>query len=259
MAVIHPTALIDPKADLDNTVEVGPYCIIGPKVKIGSGSRLMSHVRVEGPATVGADNLFFPFCYVGAIPQDLKYQGEESELIIGDRNRFRECVTLNRGTTGGGNITKIGNDCLVMANAHVGHDAIIGDNVILANSVAIAGHVTIHNGARVGGLCGITQFNVIGTLAYVGGCSLVHKDVAPFVSAMGNPVKPKGLNKVGLERDGYSEEVIQEISKAFKIIFLKNLTVEEAEKEINTTCNTGLSQIKELADFIKNSKNGIAR
>jgi UDP-N-acetylglucosamine acyltransferase len=259
MANIHPTALVDPKAELDNTVEVGPYCVIGPKVCIGAGTRFISHVRVEGPTGIGRDNLFFPFSNVGAVPQDLKYQGEESELMVGDRNRVRECVTLNRGTTGGGNVTRIGSDCLFMAYAHVGHDSQIEDMVILANSVAIAGHVTVQYGASVGGLCGVTQFNVIGRMAYVGGCSLVHKDVAPFVTAIGNPVQPRGINKVGLERKGVPDNAIRELTKAYKIIFMKNLTTQEAEKEIQESCDASVEEIGILLAFVNNSKNGIAR
>lgn len=259
MPAIHATAIVDPDAQLADDVEVGPYCVIGPKVKIGAGTRFVSHVRVEGPSTIGSGNIFYPFGNIGAAPQDLKYKGEDSELIVGDNNKIRECVTLNRGTTGGGMVTKIGNGCLLMAYAHVGHDSIIHDNVILANSVAVAGHVIVQEGASVGGLCGITQFNVIGKMAYIGGCSLIHKDVAPFVTALGNPVAPRGINKVGLERKGFSEAAVRELIKLYKIIFMKGLTVREAETEARASCDLTLPEPAYFLDFVLASKNGVAR
>ncbi|OGJ88593.1 MAG: acyl-[acyl-carrier-protein]--UDP-N-acetylglucosamine O-acyltransferase [Candidatus Raymondbacteria bacterium RifOxyA12_full_50_37] len=259
MATIHSTAIIDPGAELDSTVDVGPYCIVGPKVKIGAGTRFMSHVQVEGPTTIGKDNMFFPFSYIGAVPVDLKYRGEESELIIGDNNNIRESVSLHRGTIGGGNITKIGNNCLIMAYVHAGHDTIIEDEVIVANATQIAGHVLIKKGARVGGVSAITQFCVIGEMAYIGASSLIHKDIPPYVSATGNPIKPSGINKVGLERKGHGVETINELKKAYKIIYMKNLTIAEAEKEIMTSCDMSLAELQNMVNFIKTSPNGIAR
>lgn len=259
MATIHPSSIVDPKAELDSTVEVGPFCVIGPKVKIGNGTRLLSHLRVEGPTVIGRDNVFFPFSFIGAIPQDLKYKGEESELIIGDRNRVRECVTLNRGTTGGGNITKIGDDNLLMAYVHLGHDTIVGNGTVIANAVNIAGHVLIHDGARVGGITAVTQFTVIGSMAFIGASCLVQKDVPPFVTATGNPVVPRGINKVGLERKGCPARTIDELVKVYKIVYMKNLTTAEALKEVDASCDTSIPEVRLMSDFIRNSKNGIAR
>jgi UDP-N-acetylglucosamine acyltransferase len=259
MAIIHPSSIVDSKAELDSSVEVGPFCIIGPRVKIGRGTKFMSHVRVEGPTAIGKDNIFFPFSFIGAIPQDLKYKGEESELIIGDRNRVRECVTLNRGTTGGGNVTKIGNDNLLMAYVHLGHDTIVGNGTVIANAVNVAGHVNIHDGARVGGITAVTQFIAIGTMAFTGACCLIQKDIPPFVSVTGNPAEPRGINKVGLERKGVPAETIEELISAYKILYMKKLTTTEAIKKIESSCNTSLKEIQVFLDFIKNSKNGIAR
>ncbi|MBL8026223.1 MAG: acyl-ACP--UDP-N-acetylglucosamine O-acyltransferase [Fibrobacteres bacterium] len=259
MATIHPSSIIDNSAEIDTSVEIGPFCYIGPKVKIGANTRIISHLRIEGPTTIGSGNIFYPFSNIGAAPQDLKYKGEDSELIIGNDNTIRECVTLNRGTLGGGNVTKIGNGCLLMANSHVGHDAIIGNGVILANSVAIAGHVIVQDNAIVGGLTGVTQFCIIGKHAYIGANSMIHKDVPPFTTAIGNPVVPRGINKVGLTRKGYTEEAIKELVKVFKIFFLQGLTVAEAEKEVVAKCDLSQPETAFLVDFIRTSPNGIAR
>ena len=259
MATIHPSSIVDPKAELDSSVIVGPFCIIGPNVKIGAGTELMSHLRVEGPTIIGKNNRFFPFSFIGAVPQDLKYKGEESELIIGDDNRIRECVTLNRGTTGGGNITRIGNNNLLMAYVHLGHDTIIKNDTVLANSVNIAGHVTVEEGARIGGITAVTQFVTIGRMAFIGASCLVQKDIPPFITATGNPVTPRGINKVGMERKGTSAETITQILRAYKILYLKNLTIADALAEIESNCNPSLPEIAEFLAFLRHSKNGIAR
>ena len=259
MSKIHPTSIVDKTAEIHDSVEIGPYCIVGPKVKIESNTILMSHVRMEGPTTIGSRNTFFPFTFIGADPQDLKYKGEESELIIGNDNTIRECVTLNRGTTGGGNVTRIGNNCLIMAYTHLGHDTIVEDEVIIANAVQVAGHVTIKSGARIGGSNAITQFNVVGELSFTGGISLIHKDLPPYVIAVGNPIVPRGINKVGLERKGISENVIKELTKAYKIFFMKQLTVKEAEKEMRETCDLSMPETAHFLEFILMSKNGVAR
>jgi len=259
MANIHPSSYVDSGAVLHETVEVGPFCFVGPKVTIGANTRLISHLRFEGPTTVGTDNIFYPFSNIGAAPQDLKYRGEESELIIGDRNKIRECVTLNRGTIGGGNVTRLGNDNLLMAYVHLGHDSIVGNHVILANSVAVAGHVIIQDGVSVGGLCGLTQFCVLGKMSYIGASSMIQKDVPPFCTAIGNPVVPRGINKVGLERKGVCEAAIKDLVKAYKVMFMKGLTVKEAESEIRNSCNLELPEVAYFLDFILTCPNGIAR
>ncbi len=259
MSKIHSSSIVDKKANIDESVEIGPFCCVGPGVNIASETVLISHVRIEGPTTIGKRNIIYPFSNIGAAPQDLKYNGEASELLVGDDNKIRECVTLNRGTTGGGNVTKIGSNCLFMAYSHVGHDAVIGDGVILANSAAVAGHVVIQDYAIVGGLTGVTQFCVVGKHAYIGANSMIHKDVPPFVTANGAPIVPRGINKVGLSRKGYSEVTIRELIKVYKIFFLQGHTVASAEKIAQTECLLSIPEVSFLIDFIKNSPNGIAR
>jgi UDP-N-acetylglucosamine acyltransferase len=259
MTKIHPSSIIDKDAEIDSSVEIGPFCYVGPKVKIGAGTTVISHARIEGPTTIGRNNRIYPFTNIGAAPQDLKYKGEESELIIGNDNTIRECVTLNRGTIGGGNVTRVDNGCLLMAYSHIGHDAHIHSGVILANSVAVAGHVIIEENAIIGGLVGITQFCKIGRHAYIGASSMIHKDVPPFSTAIGNPVVPRGINKVGLIRKGIPESNVKELTKAFKIYFMKGLTVAEAEKEALSDCDVNIPEVTHFIDFIRTSPNGIAR
>ena len=177
---IHPTAIISPQAHLDPSVEVGPYCVIGPHVKISQGSRLMSHVVVEGWTEIGKYNTIYPFCVLGAVPQDLKYGGEETYLRIGDNNTIRESVTMNLGTSQGGGETVVGNDNLIMAYTHLGHDCRIGNQVVLSNSAGLAGHVTVEDHAILGGMVGVTQYIRIGTYAYVVGKTALEKDIPPY-------------------------------------------------------------------------------
>jgi UDP-N-acetylglucosamine acyltransferase len=258
MKEIHPTAIVHPKAQLADGVSVGPYSIIGEHVRIGRGTQVASHVVIEGWTQIGEDCRIFPFATIGTIPQDLKFKGEESRIVIGHRNIVREYVTIHRGTAGGGGITAIGNDNLLMAYVHVAHDCQIGSHVILANAATLAGHVTVGDHAVIGGLTGVHQFTKIGRCAIIGGCSAVAQDVPPFVNASGNRVKLYGLNTVGLKRQGFSEERIAALKKAYRILFRSKLTAADAIKKIRDELADS-PDVLELAVFIETSERGICR
>src|SRR3989338_2501782 len=222
---IHPTAIVDPQAELSSGVVVGPYAVIGPQVRVGPQTAVGAHCVLEGCTTIGADCQIFTGAVIGSIPQDLKYEGEKSELIIGDRNKIREYVTMNPGTSGGGGKTVVGSDGLFMAYSHVAHDCVLGDRVVLANSAALAGHITIEDRASVGGLVGIHQFVRVGTLAFIGGCSRVVQDVPPYSICVGYPAKVFGINSEGLKRAGMSAETKQRLHRAFKVLFNSKLSM----------------------------------
>ena len=217
--MIHNTAIIDKKAQISNDVEIGPYCIIGPKVKIASNCKLHSHVNIVGNTSIGKNNEIYPFSSLGTPPQDLKYKGEENSLIIGNNNKFREYVNINPGTLQGGTITKIGNNNLFMVYCHVAHDCNVQNNVVLANNVQVGGHVSIQNNAIIGGSCAIHQFSRIGEAAMIGGMTGVLSDVIPFGLSMGNRNNLMGLNLIGLRRSKVSNENIKKIQSAYEIIF----------------------------------------
>ena len=219
MSFIHPTAIVDPSAQIGEGTKVGPYSIIGPNVVLGRDNTVGPHVVIDGRTTIGNGNSIFQFASVGAIPQDLKYRGEPSELIIGDRNIIRECVTLQPGTTGGGMITRVGGQNLFMANTHVGHDTIVGDRCVFANSAALAGHVVVGNGVIVGGLSGIHQFVRLGDVAMIGAGAMVSQDVPPYFMAQGDRAKIHGLNRVGLERNGGTREDLAAIRSLYRSVF----------------------------------------
>ena len=222
--MIHKTALIDPKAKLDSSVEVGAYSIIGPNVEIGKNTKIQSHVSIIGHTIIGNDNRFFPFSSIN-IPQDLKYNGEDTKTIIGNNNTIREYVTINPGTSGGGGITKIANNCLFMVSAHIAHDCHVGENVILANNVAIGGHAFIEDNAIIGGNSAVQQFTRIGKSAMIGGMCGVVRDVIPYGIAHGNRSVLQGLNLIGLRRKNFSNKDIMILSDAYKEIFkTENLT-----------------------------------
>ena len=219
MPQIHPTAIIEPGAEIAATATVGPYCHVGGKVVLGDGVELLSHVVVAGRTSIGEGTRIFPFASIGHRPQDLKYKGEESSLIIGRRNTIREYVTMNPGTEGGGMVTRIGDDCLFMANAHVGHDCVLGNHIVMANSVPLAGHVVVGDYAAFGGLAAVHQFVRIGEHAYVGGLTGVERDVIPFGLVIGDRARLVGLNMVGLQRRGFSREDIQALRGAYQMLF----------------------------------------
>lgn len=216
---IHPTAIVDPAATIGAGSTVGPYSVIGPKVVMGRENVIGPHVVIEGITKMGDGNRIFQFASVGAQPQDLKYRGEPSELVIGDRNIIRECATLQPGTTGGGMLTKIGDSNLFMANTHVGHDTFVGSRCVFANSCALAGHVIIGDGVIVGGLSGIHQFVKIGDVAMVGAGAMVSQDIPPYCMAQGDRAKIHGLNRVGLERNGGSREDLSVLRKIYRTVF----------------------------------------
>jgi len=258
MAHIHDTALVSPQAELDGNVEVGPYCVIGPKVKVGQGTRVRSHVVIEGNTTLGKDNVIFPFATVGSIPQDLKYKGEDSQLIIGDRNTIREFASLNPGTTGGGMVTRLGDDNLFMMYCHIAHDCIIGNHNIIANGATLGGHVRIEDYVIVGGLVGIHQFVRVGAGAILGAGSMVSKDVPPFCNATGDRARLRGLNLEGLKRRGFSRAQIERLRKAYRILFRMGLKIKDALEKVRREIPDS-PEIEQIADFIERSQRGICR
>lgn len=257
-SLIHPTAILHPKAQLGDGVAVGPYTVIDEHVTIGPRTKIGAHCVVEGHTTIGADCEFFTGAVIGSIPQDLKYRGERSELIIGDRNKIREYVTINPGTEGGGGKTVIGSDGLFMAYAHVAHDCLIGDHVVIANSAALAGHITVEDRAVIGGLVGIHQFVRIGTLAIIGGCSRVTQDVPPYATCVGYPAKVFGLNSEGLRRAGVSEDVKQRLHRAFKVLFHSRLSMSHALEQVAQEADR-CPELHHLLEFIRQSKRGVCR
>lgn len=255
LSQVHPTALIDPSAELGEDVVVGPYAIIGPNVVIGEGCRIGSNVLVERDTVLGAGCQIHHGAVLGTDPQDLKYAGEPTQLIVGERTVIREYATLNRGTSAHGR-TEVGSDCLLMAYVHVAHDCVIGNNVILSNAVNMAGHVVIEDWAIVGGVTPIHQFVRIGRHAFVGGGSRVQKDVPPFVKAAGSPVKLYGLNSVGLERRGFSEEVRRELKRAYRLFFASSLNVSQALEQAAAELEP-FPEIQQFLAFVAESGRGI--
>ena len=254
---IHPTAIVDPGARLGAGVLVGPYCVIGAKVELGDGCRLRNHVTLEGPATIGADNVFYPYASIGQQTQDLKYRGEPTGLSIGDGNTFREFVTVHRGTAPG-SCTRIGCLCNFLAYSHIAHDCVVGDGVIFSNNGTIAGHVEIGNHAVIGGLTAVHQYCRIGRHAITGGCSKIVQDVPPFMIADGNPAVVRGVNQVGLERHGFSEESVRGLREAYRLLYRSKLNVKQAVEEMRKTL-WGVAEIEQLVAFIESSGRGIIR
>jgi UDP-N-acetylglucosamine acyltransferase len=255
---IHPTARVDPGAEIHDSVQVGPYCVIGPRVQLGPGCRLDAHVFLEGPATVAAECRFHPFSSVGTDPQDLKYQGEETRLEIGARNIFREFVTVNRGTQGGGGVTRIGDDNLLMAYSHVAHDNQVGNRVIMANAATLAGHVTIADDATVGAFSGVHQFCRVGREAFIGGYSVVTQDALPFVKTVGNRARTFGINTIGLQRKGYPAGTVEALQRAYRILFRAKLGREEALERLEGEF-PAVPEVQEMVSFIRTSQRGVVR
>ena len=250
--MIHQTAIISSKAVISDNVIIGPYCVIGDNVKINSNNKLISHVCIDGNTVIGKNNVFFPFSSIGLIPQDLKYKGENSKLFIGDNNIFRENVTVNIGTEGGGMKTKIGNNCLFMVGSHVAHDCIISNNVILANNATLAGHVSIQDNAIIGGLSAIHQFVRIGKFSMIGGMSGVEQDIIPYGLYIGIRSSLRGLNLIGLKRKGLNTKDINLIKNSVVKIFDKNNSIEKNLNNINFNNNI---EIKEIINFISEKSN----
>ena len=256
---IHPTAIIDPSAELADDIEVGAYSIIGEKVKIDSGNVIASHVVINGPTIIGKDNHFYQFGSIGEAPQDKKYQGEDTSLEIGDRNIIREFTTLNRGTIQDRAATTMGNDNLIMAYVHIAHDCILGNDIILANNTALAGHVNIHDHAILGGFSLVHQFCTIGSHVFTAMNSVISKDVPPFLMISGHMAKPHGLNIEGLKRHGYSGEAIKSMRACYKALYRNNLTLDDAITEINELA-TNHQELSLMVDFLsKHINRGIIR
>lgn len=256
---IHSTAIVSPHAEISSGAEIGPYCIVGDGVRIGTRTRLIAHVYLEGKLIIGEDNVFYPYCSCGVAPQDKKYKGEASETRIGDRNSIREFVTIHRGTEGGGMVTSIGDGNLLMAYVHVAHDVLIHDNAIIANGVTFAGHVIVEDYANIGGLSAIHQFCRIGRHAMVGSYSVIKQNVLPYsITAASHTAEIYGANRIGLERTGYPDDVIEALQNAFRILTRAGLNTTQAlariEQEVPQTC-----EITNLLEFIRNSNRGFVK
>jgi UDP-N-acetylglucosamine acyltransferase len=255
---IHPTAVVNQRARIGSGCYIGPFSIVGEDVELRDGVRLESHVVVDGHTVIGEDTRVFPFVSIGLPAQDLKYQGEPSETRIGRRNHIREFVTIHRGTAGGGMLTQIGDDCLLMAQAHVAHDCLIGNGVIMANAATLAGHVVIDDNANVGAYSGVHQFCRVGREAYVGGYSVVVKDALPFALTVGNHARCYGLNTTGMKRRGYSPTVISSLHRAFHLLLSARLNTSQALERIGEEL-TGSVEVAALVEFIKSSSRGVIK
>ncbi|HEX4274890.1 MAG TPA: acyl-ACP--UDP-N-acetylglucosamine O-acyltransferase [Bryobacteraceae bacterium] len=256
---IHPTAIVDPAARVHETAEIGPWCIVGAEVKIGARTRLMGNLFLEGPCTIGEDNIFFPYSTVGVASQDMKYKGERAETRIGDRNRIREFVTIHRGTEGGGLLTEIGDDNLLMTYTHVAHDCRIGNHVILGNSVGLAGHVIIEDWADVSPFSGVHQFCRIGKHAFIGPYSVIKQDVMPYSLTSNQPeVQVFGANSVGLARRGFEKASIEALQTAFRLLTRAGLNTTQAIERIQAEVEP-CAEVEELRAFIASSQRGVIK
>ena len=256
--MIHPAAIIDPSARIAADVEIGPWTLIGPDVEIGAGSRIASHVVIKGPTQIGRNNQILQFSTVGEDTPDLKYKGESTRLVIGDNNIIREGVTIHRGTVQDRNETSIGNNNLIMAYVHIGHDSVIGDNCILVNNASLAGHVHVGDWAILGGYALVHQFCHIGAHAFLGAATYITKDVPAYVLVAGNPAEASNINVEGLKRRGFSGEAISALRRAYKIIYRQSMSVEDALAELQVLANDH-AEVQPLIDSLKNSKRGIVR
>ncbi|MGH7963569.1 MAG: acyl-ACP--UDP-N-acetylglucosamine O-acyltransferase [Candidatus Binatia bacterium] len=255
---VHPSAIVAPGAELESGVEVGPYAVIGAQVRIGKNTWIGPHAVIEGRTTIGCENRIFQFASVGAIPQDKKYSGEDSTLVIGDHNVIREFATLNPGTLGGGMVTRVGGHNLFMVYSHVAHDCAVGNHVVLANSATLGGHVILEDHVVVGGLVGIHQFTRIGESALLAGGAMVSLDVPPYCAAMGDRAHLHGLNLVGLKRRGFRPEQIAAIKKAYRTLFTKGEPLQDALRRIRRE-HPSSAEVAHLAEFIAASERGVCR
>lgn len=262
MAQVHPSAVVDPAADLDDSVTIGPFSVIGPHVRIGSGTTVGPHCVIEGHTTIGRDNRIFQFASLGAVPQDKKYAGEPTELVIGDRNIIREFCTFNLGTIQDAGATRIGNDNWIMAYVHIAHDCVVGDQVTMANNATLAGHVQIGDWVTVGGLTGVLQRMRIGAHAMVGFASHVNKDVPPFMVVDGNPLEVRAVNLVGLRRRDFSNARLSAIRDMHKLLYRQGKTLDEAMAAIAALADAepeAAADVRLMHDFLKTSASGVAR
>ena len=254
---IHPSAVVAAGAVVPSSCTVGPFCTIGPEVELGEDCRLISHVVLDGRTRIGARNVFHPFCAVGVAPQDLKYGGEPTALEMGDGNTIRECVTISRGTAGGGGVTRIGSDCLLMTGVHIGHDSQVGSHCILANCATLAGHVIIEDYATVGAFCPVHQHCIVGTYSFIGGGTIVTQDVLPFsLTSSRRENKAFGINKIGLARRGFSPERLQVLQRAFRLLLAAKLNTTQALEKIKELEGEDAAL---LAAFIERSERGVIK
>lgn len=262
MARIHPTAIVDPKAELAADVEVGPFAVIGPKVQIGARTSVGAHALIDGRTRIGRDNRIFPFCAIGGIPQDKKYAGEDTALEIGDGNTIREYCTLNTGTVQDAGVTRVGSGNWIMAYVHIAHDCRIGDHTIFANGVQLAGHVHVGDWAILGGLTGVHQFVRIGAHAMTGAGTTLLQDLPPFVICNGNPAAPHGINVEGLKRRGFDAETIGALRRAYKAIYKEGRTVADACAALEALASAApgaAAHLNALRGFVRDSSRGIVR
>lgn len=256
--MIHPTALIDPKAELADDVEVGAFSIVDAKVRIGAGTRIGPHAVITGRTTIGENNHIFQFTSIGEQPQDKKYADEDTELIIGDNNTIRELCTFSRGSLQGGGVTRIGNNNWIMACVHIAHDCLLGDNIIMANNASLAGHVTVGNHAILSGYSLIHQFCTVGEHSFTSFASHVNQSIPPYVTVSGEKARVKGINSEGLKRMGYTSEQIKQVRRAYKVLYREGKPLEEA-KGILAEMAEDFPEIQPMADFLKTAERGIIR
>jgi UDP-N-acetylglucosamine acyltransferase len=258
MTTIHSTALVDSAADLGPGVCVGPYAVIGPGARVGEGTEILSHTVLEGALDIGAHCRIGPHAVVGGPPQDLKYHGEPTRVVIGDRVQLREFATIHRASVGGDGVTRVGSDCYLMAYAHIGHDCQVEGGVILASQAALGGHVHVGRNAIVGGLSGVHQFVHIGELAFVSGCSGVGQDVPPYVIVQGVPASPVGLNMVGLRRHGFSSETLAAIKQVYKLLYRSSLNTTQALERMAHELPS-IAEVEQFIAFVQRSKRGVIK
>lgn len=259
MTVVHPTAIVSPKANLAGDVEVGPLSVIGDDVSIGPGTVIGPHVRIEGPCVIGSGNRFVGQSSIGTDPQDLKFQNERTELLIGDNNTFREFVTINRGTAGGGGVTRIGSDNFFMAYSHVAHDCIVGSGIIFANAATLAGHVEVADFVTIGAFSAVHQFCRVGEHAFIGGFTVATQDVLPYVKTVGNrPAKTYGINTIGLQRKGFDRPTLDVLQKVYRLLTISHLRLEPALQKIEEEY-AATPEAQYMVRFIRETKRGVIR
>jgi UDP-N-acetylglucosamine acyltransferase len=255
---IHPTAVIDATAKIPASCSIGAFCVIGPDVELGEDCELMSHVVIQGPTKIGNNNRFFPFAAVGTEPQDVSFKGDPTRLEIGDNNVIREYVTINRGTVKGGGITRVGSNILIMAYSHIGHDCVIGDRAMLVNGATLAGHVTVEEWAVVGALCPVHQFVRIGRHAYIGGGTVITQDVLPFsMTSAKRETHAYGLNKVGLQRRGFSDDRLKKLHRAYRYLLAAKMNTSQALEKMKSEEQT--EDVRYLVEFIEKSERGVLK
>jgi UDP-N-acetylglucosamine acyltransferase len=258
VVTIHPTALVEPGAELAEGVSVGPYAIIGPEVRVGPGTSIGSHTILEGQTEIGAECRIGSHVIIGAPPQDVKYHGEPTRVIIGDRTQVREFATIHRASTGGSGVTRVGPECFLMAYVHVAHDCQLAEGVTMVNQASLAGHVEIGRYVMIGGMSGVHQFVRIGEYAILGAMSGTLQDLPPYVKAQGNRAKPFGLNVVGLRRHGFSAESLRALKQAYHILYTSDLNTSQALARLEQELG-GIAEVRPFIDFIKRSQRGISK